>query len=154
MYAQVSNSQLVNATEGHSLHRGDGSVVSNPTPEQLASEGFYPVPDIPDGKVATAWSLVDGALVPTLADPPAEVRPDSWIVSRNALGEQAAALGVLDKLIDLINSDKTVSFFWYSSNEINTANPRFTAAKPSIATALGITADRLEDALWAARIVE
>lgn len=57
--------------------RVDDITYSNPTEEILNLAGYYLVPEIPDGKMAVYWDLIDGRLVPTLEDlppPPPVVR--------------------------------------------------------------------------------
>ena len=142
MYAQVSNSQLVNATEGHSLHRGDGSVVSNPTAEQLAAEGFYPVPAIPAGKMATSWSLVDGSLVPVLADAPKAAR----VFSKMKLVAALTKLGYWPQVKSYIEAQGLTDLY-LAAQVVAEDNDYFVAGLAAVKQTLGLTDEQIESVL-------
>lgn len=142
MYAQLKDSQLANQTDGLTLALADGRSVSNPTTALLAAQGYYPVPAIPAGKVASSWRLVDGALAPVLADAPKVPR----VFSKLKLVAALMKLGYWPQVKAYIEAQGLTDLY-LAAQVIAEDNDYFVAGLAAVKQTLGLTDEQIESVL-------
>lgn len=142
MYAQLKDSQLSNQTDGHTLTLADGRAVSNPTAAMLAAQGYYAVPVIPAGKVATGWSLVDGALAPVLADAPVVPR----VFSKLKLVAALTKLGYWPQVKSYIEAQGLTDLY-LAAQVVAEDNDYFVSGLAAVKQTLGLTDAQVENVL-------
>lgn len=123
--------------------RVNGITYSNPTEEILNLAGYYLVPDIPTGKMAVYWDLIDGKLVPTLEDlppPPPVVRKISKLNLVTALKSR----GLYDYFYGIIENAGVLDE-WTLAQDLKDNHPLFTEHAPTIKQLLNLSDEEFEE---------
>lgn len=152
MYAKYISETTINTTIPKSGHDAQGRLVTGDLtnrPDVLALMDYYPVDESPEPSEQIEGYHYEKRYAPpdsndlivqywiSVEDPPPPP-PPTKVYSKLKILIAAEEAGLSDQLIDMLESDRRISYIWNASNTIED-NALLRAYVPDIATVLGKT---------------
>ncbi len=118
--------------------------VINPSESYILSQGYMVVPTVDPDKPVTAWSIVNGALVPTYGEP--YHKPPRTFSKLKAI-DALSSRGLWESVKQLIYSDEAISDRYEAANVFSEDDPYFKQGLAALKTAFEMTDEQVEKIL-------